>query len=434
MKINYMCILLLVLISEQTYSQEESPAGFGVGEIYVGTRGLSPNEQVSYKMEAVGSLWGGGPLITNPPTYFLNPTNPSYITARIPRDPSKFLRNTIFTNSRTDRGDTTWHFFRMIVSHDTYGGGYAGSFGYGLYKFYVEQYSAYFYIDYRDANYSFYSNCPGGECNDIWVKYERSLDKFFYMPYDQDTSYEGIDPDHQGWIPINNGELLFYYKIKNQTAPRTDLFPNYWQNCLVVIPKKGQDEILVPNLVWGPIPNFQADGYKIYWSLNTQGGPPGNFSLLSTVNANTYEYTHEGLAVNGNWKAYYKVKSYNSSTESGFTNTAEIGVGGFFKDKGYAYTDNNNEFTLLSNYPNPFNPTTVISWQLPVHSHVTLKVYDILGREVATLIDEVKEAGVYNSTFSIRQLTEHSTLSTGVYFYELKAGDFRAVKKMLLIK
>ncbi|MBU2446084.1 MAG: T9SS type A sorting domain-containing protein [Bacteroidetes bacterium] len=93
-------------------------------------------------------------------------------------------------------------------------------------------------------------------------------------------------------------------------------------------------------------------------------------------------------------------------------------------------TDLPYKFQLFNNYPNPFNPTTVISWQLPIHSHVTLKIYDILGREVATLVDEVKEAGVHHYPFSII----HFTLSTGVYFYELKAGDFRAVKKMLFIK
>ena len=110
----------------------------------------------------------------------------------------------------------------------------------------------------------------------------------------------------------------------------------------------------------------------------------------------------------------------------------EIGVAGFQKrgELKEVKTISVKVLELHQNFPNPFNPSTVIIWQVPVNSHITLKIYDILGREVATLIDEVKEAGVYSSTFS----TLHSAFSTGVYFYELKAGDFRAVKKMLLIK
>ncbi|MFA5804572.1 MAG: alpha-amylase family glycosyl hydrolase [Melioribacteraceae bacterium] len=88
------------------------------------------------------------------------------------------------------------------------------------------------------------------------------------------------------------------------------------------------------------------------------------------------------------------------------------------------------EFKLEQNYPNPFNPTTVISYQLSVAGHVTLKVYDILGREVATLVDEFKQAGKYNSQFSIL----NSQLSSGVYFYRLTAGDFVGIKKMILLK
>lgn len=88
------------------------------------------------------------------------------------------------------------------------------------------------------------------------------------------------------------------------------------------------------------------------------------------------------------------------------------------------------DFKLYQNYPNPFNPSTTIKFSTPHSAFVTLKVYDIIGREVATLVDEVKEAGVYNSTFS----TLHSAFSTGVYFYELRSGSHVESKKMMLIK
>jgi hypothetical protein len=86
------------------------------------------------------------------------------------------------------------------------------------------------------------------------------------------------------------------------------------------------------------------------------------------------------------------------------------------------------EFKLEQNYPNPFNPSTTISWQSPLSSHHTLKVYDLLGREVATLVDEYKTAGSYEVKF------DASRLSSGVYFYTLNAGKFSASLKLLLLK
>jgi len=86
------------------------------------------------------------------------------------------------------------------------------------------------------------------------------------------------------------------------------------------------------------------------------------------------------------------------------------------------------EFSLLQNYPNPFNPTTKISFQIPVNGFVTLKVYDILGNAVATLVNEKKSAGNYEVKF------DASNLASGFYFYEINADNFKQVRKMMLIK
>jgi len=86
------------------------------------------------------------------------------------------------------------------------------------------------------------------------------------------------------------------------------------------------------------------------------------------------------------------------------------------------------DFHLLQNYPNPFNPSTVISYQLPVTNHVSLKVYDAIGREVATLVNEVKEAGYYSATF------DASKLSSGIYFAKLSSSGKSQIKKMMLMK
>ena len=87
-----------------------------------------------------------------------------------------------------------------------------------------------------------------------------------------------------------------------------------------------------------------------------------------------------------------------------------------------------NSYNLAQNYPNPFNPSTKISWQSPVGSHQTLKIYDVLGNEVATLVDEYREAGRYEITF------DASNLSSGIYFYRLQAGDYLQTRKMILLK
>ncbi len=85
-------------------------------------------------------------------------------------------------------------------------------------------------------------------------------------------------------------------------------------------------------------------------------------------------------------------------------------------------------YKLDQNYPNPFNPSTTINYSIPKESIVSLKIYNILGQEVKTLVNESKAPGKYNVRFNA------SELSSGVYFYSLKAGDYYQVKKMMLLK
>ena len=85
-------------------------------------------------------------------------------------------------------------------------------------------------------------------------------------------------------------------------------------------------------------------------------------------------------------------------------------------------------FELSQNYPNPFNPSTTIRYSVPSRSTVVLKIYDILGGEVSTLVNEEKDRGVYNITFSA------SNLASGIYLYQLRAGSFVETKKMILLR
>jgi hypothetical protein len=100
---------------------------------------------------------------------------------------------------------------------------------------------------------------------------------------------------------------------------------------------------------------------------------------------------------------------------------------GDVKDKGTA-----EKFDLFQNYPNPFNPNTIISYRLPVSSKVTIMVYDILGRDIATLVNEEKQPGVYEVEFDASSAA--GGLSGGIYFYRLHTENYSVTKKMIYLK
>ena len=85
-------------------------------------------------------------------------------------------------------------------------------------------------------------------------------------------------------------------------------------------------------------------------------------------------------------------------------------------------------YYLMQNYPNPFNPNTKIKYQIPEFSFVSIKVFNVLGNEIATLVNEGKPAGIYEVNF------DATTLPSGIYFYKIQAGSFTETKKMMLLK
>jgi photosystem II stability/assembly factor-like uncharacterized protein len=133
----------------------------------------------------------------------------------------------------------------------------------------------------------------------------------------------------------------------------------------------------------------------------------------STVQ-HSYLFNDQNLSVG---KYLYRIKQidFDGSFEY-FELTSEVTV------------ESPNTFSLSQNYPNPFNPTTLIKFSIPVKGNVTLKVYDIIGNEVATLINENKDAGTFEVNFSAEDL------SSGIYLYQLKSTNFIETRKMTLIK
>jgi hypothetical protein len=172
----------------------------------------------------------------------------------------------------------------------------------------------------------------------------------------------------------------------------------------------------------GSIYSFTVSGTNLLVGTSAEG------VFVSSDNGNNWIEITTGLPFND----VYGVSVFAVNDRYLFAGTGEGGV--WRRPLAEIITDVNNttelpkEFALYQNYPNPFNPRTKISWLLPVSSQVALKVYDILGNEIRTLVSEYKQAGKYETEFNAE------ILPSGVYFYRLQAGSFVKTKKMLLIK
>ncbi len=138
----------------------------------------------------------------------------------------------------------------------------------------------------------------------------------------------------------------------------------------------------------------------------------------TTTQPQVYSFTDENVSA-GNY--IYRLKQVDFDGSYSYSNEVEVKF------------EIPSEFSLSQNYPNPFNPTTTIRYQIPHKEFVTLKTYDILGNEVAALVNEEKPAGSYTVEFTSHSRDEKA-LSSGLYFYTISAGSFISTKKMLLLK
>ncbi len=157
---------------------------------------------------------------------------------------------------------------------------------------------------------------------------------------------------------------------------------------------------------------------------------------VSTSISNYSGYYNIPSLLNGNYsviankigygKVTYPQKVDINLTSNPIVNGINISITATGVDNGISNVPK--AFALYQNYPNPFNPSTLIKYSVLKSSLVTLKVFDVLGREVSTLVNETKMPGNYKVTFNA------SKLASGVYFYQLRAGDYASIKKMLLMK
>jgi hypothetical protein len=210
-----------------------------------------------------------------------------------------------------------------------------------------------------------------------------------------------------------------------------------------------EDEALLPVQMSSFTATQSRVGAELAWRTETEVGNHGFEVERRTVSGSTAKLTDpeifnlnpetawmtvgfvEGSGTSSSPKAYsfvdkvlapgryaYRLKQIDHSGSFSYTASVEVEVG-------LAPM----EFNLGQNYPNPFNPSTTIEFTLPEDARAVLKIYDLQGREVATLVDEDRKAGVYHQV-----VFDASRLASGLYFYRLQAGSLQTIKKMLLIK
>ncbi len=190
----------------------------------------------------------------------------------------------------------------------------------------------------------------------------------------------------------------------------------------------------------GPVP-VELISFSV--SLN------GNLVLLNWTTAteiNNYGFNVERRTGVGEWEKIGFVEGHgnsNSPREYSFVDTEtphsissisyrlkQIDTDGKFEYSHIIALKSNllKEYVLKQNYPNPFNPSTVISYSIPTESHVSLKIFDVLGNTIATLVNKNQKVGSYKVNFIANDL------SNGIYIYKISAGEFVSVKKMILVK
>jgi len=186
---------------------------------------------------------------------------------------------------------------------------------------------------------------------------------------------------------------------------------------LVSPPNGALNQPLNVMLNWNPVPF--ALTYKVQVSTDSLFGTiikdttvVPDSALISNLTNNTWYWWRVAAITSGGQGPYSEIWNFFVNPTGLTNNTTEIPK----------------EFRLYDNYPNPFNPTTKIKFDIPRSTFVSIKIYDVVGREIHQLVNRNLEPGAYEYLFNA------SGFASGIYFYRIEAGDFKAVKKMVLIK
>lgn len=272
------------------------------------------------------------------------------------------------------------------------------------------------YFDWRDTGFPVSNNCSSCTGNDMTIRYDGDDEQILFWN-DGGINHDNLIPDEY----LTSGQIITWAEFKCGLQSTTNL-ENFWANALVILTDQNN-----PRIVWGPHPTFQATSYKVYRAVSATplAHPELYANVIATVSNNTFEYKDIDIASGPDY-IYYFVKGYNGSY-SNRTNIEQVN-GGFYKENLSGDGRQIFTFDLEQNYPNPFNPSTTISFSVEENSFIKLKVYDVLGNEIAELVNEAKEPGSYSVLFGA------SNLSSGIYFYILQANNKSITRKLLFTK
>ncbi|HSP88082.1 MAG TPA: T9SS type A sorting domain-containing protein, partial [Ignavibacteriaceae bacterium] len=177
-------------------------------------------------------------------------------------------------------------------------------------------------------------------------------------------------------------------------------------------------------LIWSTATELNNYGFEIERKDGRLNVEEGKWNKIGFVNGkgsieetSNYSFTDK-TPLTG--KSYYRLKQIDFDGSFKYSSAVSVEYSGV------------TEYELSQNYPNPFNPITLINYSIPKSGNVSLKIYNILGVEVAELINEYQEAGKHSVEFSTKSL--NAEIGSGVYFYTLKAGDFVQTRKMIVVK
>lgn len=218
-----------------------------------------------------------------------------------------------------------------------------------------------------------------------------------------------VKSSQNGWAVGNDGTILKYIKSLNSAVLPVE-FASFEAK-----PKGSNVE-----LNWTTATEINNKGFEIERKSENVWKPIGFVSGKGTTTLpSKYSFKDDVNDISGSGNIAYRLKQIDYDGTYKYSNEIEVQVNTL--PAGYS---------LMQNYPNPFNPATVIKYSVKENTHVLLRVFDMLGREVAILLDEEKPAGTYTINFDAAA----AGLSSGTYFYTIKAGDFFKTKKMLLLK
>ena len=262
---------------------------------------------------------------------------------------------------------------------------------------------------YNSALYYSYSTDAGV----TWSQNEKLSDSFNphvgWPQQDKMGDYFHMVSDSNGaslaWAATFNNEQDVYYSYIAPTIVPVEL-----------ISFSSSVEGNIVNLSWLTATELNNLGFEIERGSNETDWRTIGFIEGKGTTSEPQQYSYiDKLTGIESTKLYYRLKQIDFDGSFEYSNTIEVEIAP-------------SVFSLSQNYPNPFNPNTTIKYSIPLSSNVVIKVFNVLGDEVTTLVDAQKQAGTYELTFNAENL------SSGVYFYQLKAGTFIETKRMILIK